>query len=199
MKLYPSGTHFSRQRKPVNSSCLYSLISECLIHAQLLAAENSILRSKIKGRLILSDEERIRLAELGKLLGKKALGDVGPIFKPDTILKWYRDLIAKKFDGIKNRKKGRKGKNKLSKKKLKKLVRPFAKEHSSWGYDRIVGALSNLGYKASVTAVANILRRNGIPPVRGRDSKWAEFIKSHADVIASCVQVFSEFAGDDRV
>ncbi|MFC1611696.1 hypothetical protein ACFL6C_12110 [Myxococcota bacterium] len=66
---------------------------------------NEILRSKLGKRVDLSDSERIRLAKLGKKLGKKALKGVCAIVKPETILRWYRDLVAKKFDGSKKRKK----------------------------------------------------------------------------------------------
>ena len=61
-------------------------------------------------------------------------------------------------------------------------------ENPSWGYNRIVGALSNLGYKVCKQSVGNILTRNGIPPApnRDRDTNWSTFIKSHQDVIAAC-------------
>ena len=54
-------------------------------------------------RLRLSDPERITLAEIGKRLGRKALRDVACVAKPDTILAWYRRLVAQKFDGSKHR------------------------------------------------------------------------------------------------
>jgi len=60
---------------------------EVLLRNEYLSAENEILRSKIKGRFLLTDAERIQLTKLGKRLGKKVLGEVGPIFTPDTILK----------------------------------------------------------------------------------------------------------------
>jgi hypothetical protein len=66
-------------------------------------AENRILKSQIKGRLQLSDGERATLAEIAKCLGRKALEEIACIAKPDTILAWYRKLVAQKFDGSKNR------------------------------------------------------------------------------------------------
>lgn len=71
---------------------------ELLKRDEYLAAENEILRSKIKGRIRFTDAERIRLATLGHELGCKALEDVSAIVKPETILEWFRRLIAKKFD-----------------------------------------------------------------------------------------------------
>ena len=62
----------------------------------------------------------------------------------------------------------------------------FARENRSWGYDRIVGALANLGHQVSDQTVANILRRHDIAPApkRTRTTTWKEFIKSHTDVLA---------------
>ncbi len=70
---------------------------------------------------------------------------------------------------------------------MKHVVR-FAEENPNWGYDRIAGALSNLGYKLSDRTVGNVLKRNGIPPApdRNQDTTWASFIKKHQNVIAAC-------------
>jgi putative transposase len=76
---------------------------EVLLRNEYLAAENRILRGQIKGRLLLSEGEKATLAEIGHRLGRKALEDVAATAKPDTILGWYRQLIANKFDGSKFR------------------------------------------------------------------------------------------------
>lgn len=157
---------------------------EILLRNEYLAAENIILRSKIKGRLILTDQERRLLAKIGKQLGVKALTDIGPIFQPDTILRWYRELIAKKFDGSKNRKKAGRPR---TKEEIEELVIKIADENLGWGYDRIVGALYNLGIKISDSTVGEILKRNGIfpSPKRKKTMSWAEFIKSHEKEIVA--------------
>jgi len=54
-------------------------------------------------------------------------------------------------------------------KELEKLIVQFASENPSWGYDRIVGALSNIGYEISDQTVKNILEKNGIQPAPDRD------------------------------
>src|SRR5437763_981096 len=77
---------------------------ELLLRNEYLVAENRILRAKIKSRLLLSDSEKITLAEIAKLLGRKGLADIAAAAKPDTLLRWYRELIAKKFDGSRFRK-----------------------------------------------------------------------------------------------
>jgi putative transposase len=76
---------------------------ELLLQNQYLAAENRILRSHLPLRLRLSDPERETLADIGKRLGRRALAQVACVAKPDTILRWYRKLIAEKFDGSKHR------------------------------------------------------------------------------------------------
>jgi hypothetical protein len=62
----------------------------------------------------------------------------------------------------------------------------MAKENSSWGYDRIVGALANLGHTLSDQTVGNILRRHGVPPApeRKHTTSWAAFIRAHLAVLA---------------
>ena len=74
---------------------------ELLLRNEYLAAENRILRAQIKTRLQFSDAERATLAEIGHRLGRLALEEVAATAKPDTILGWYRKLIANKFDGSK--------------------------------------------------------------------------------------------------
>jgi transposase InsO family protein len=66
------------------------------------------------------------------------------------------------------------------------LVVRFARENRGWGYDRIVGALANLGHPVSDRTVGNILRRHNIAPApeRSRTTSWKEFIQSHMDVLA---------------
>jgi len=70
---------------------------------EYLAAENRIMKSQLKTRLRLTDAERITLAEIAHRLGRKALEDVANAVKPDTLMGWYRRLVAHKFDGSKSR------------------------------------------------------------------------------------------------
>ena len=73
-----------------------------------LREENRILREQLgSGRLRLTDAQRRRLAVRGKVLGRKALGEVAGIVTPDTVLRWYRRLIAKKYNGGAHRGRGR--------------------------------------------------------------------------------------------
>src|SRR5260370_3516794 len=74
-----------------------------LLQNEYLIAENRILRAHLPARMRLSDPERSTLAEIGKRLGRTALQQVACVAKPDTILAWYRRLIARKFDGSQHR------------------------------------------------------------------------------------------------
>jgi len=127
--------------------------------------ENRILRNQVKGRLRLNDVERRTLAEIGNRLGKRVLDEVASIVKPETLLGWHRRLVAKKFDGSKNRQYP--GRPRVDA-DIEELVVRLAKENKSWGYDRITGALANLGHEVSDQAVGNILKRHGIPPAPER-------------------------------
>ncbi len=156
---------------------------ELLVRNEYLIAGNRILRAQIKGRLLLSDAEKKTLADIGLRLGRKALADVANAAKPDTILGWYRRLIARKFDGSKARRYP--GRPRIDR-EIEDLVVRMAKENINWGYDRIVGALANLGYSVSDETVGNILRRNGIPPApeRKHTRTWKDFIRAHMAVLA---------------
>ena len=77
---------------------------ELLIRNEYLAMENQILKSKLKKPVQFNNSERIQLAKIGKRLGLKALKEISCIVKPETILKWFRNLVAKKFDGFSFRK-----------------------------------------------------------------------------------------------
>jgi putative transposase len=156
---------------------------ELLLQNQYLVAENRILRAHLPTRLRLANPQRSTLAEIGKRLGRQVLQQVACVAKPETILAWYRKLIARKFDGSKYRRyPGRPAVGR----KVTELVLRMARENTAWGYDRIAGALGNLGYCISDQTVGNILRRFGIAPApkRGQQMNWADFIRSHMAVLA---------------
>jgi transposase InsO family protein len=159
-----------------------SVDENLLLRIEYLVAENRILRDQIQGRVRLSDPERQALAEIGAKLGKQALEEVATIVQPDTILGWNRKLAAEKFDGSKQRKSL--GRPRVDK-ELEDWVVKMAKENHSWGYDRIVGALAELGYDISDQTVGNILKRCGIPtaPERKKTTTWREFIRSHMNML----------------
>ena len=123
-----------------------------------LVEENRILREHVRGRLRLTDEERRRLAGHGHRLGRRRLGEVATIVTPDTILRWHRQLIARKWTYAKRRG-GRPGV--LA--EIRRLVVRMAEENPTWGYTRIIGALKNVGHRVSRSTIARILKAHGIP------------------------------------
>jgi putative transposase len=157
---------------------------ELLLRNEYLVTENRILRNQMTGRVRLTDGERKTLAEIGQKLGKKALEAVATIVKPDTILAWHRRLVAKKFDGSAQRKAP--GRPRIGA-ELEALIIRMAQENRSWGYDRIVGALANLGHTVSDQTIGDILKRHGIPPApeRKTTTTWKEFIRTHMDVLVA--------------
>jgi putative transposase len=154
---------------------------ELLARNEYLAAENRILKAQLNGRLKLSDAERGALGEIGHRLGRKVLADVATIARPDTILGWYRKLVAHKFDGSVRRGPGRP----RIKREVEQLIIRMASENRDWGYDRIAGALANLGYEISDQTVGNVLRRRGLPPAteRKRTTTWATFVRTHVALL----------------
>src|SRR5712691_3101700 len=157
---------------------------ELLLRNEYLVTENRMLRNQIKGRIRLSDGERKALADIGQKLGRQALKEVATIVKPATILGWHRQLVAQTFDGSAQRKSP--GRPPIDP-ELEAFVVRLAQENRSWGYDRIVGALANLGLTVSDQTVGNILKRHGIPPApeRKTTTTWKEFIRTHMEVLVA--------------
>ena len=152
---------------------------------EYLRAENRVLREKLgRKRILLNDDQRRFLAVKGKILGRKRLGQMATIVTPDTILRWHRELVAAKWDYSGRRKKI--GRPPVSTEVIELVLR-MARENPGWGYDRIQGALVNLGHLISNTCVAGILKAHGIDPTpdRKRQSTWMSFLQAHWDVMAS--------------
>ena len=151
-----------------------------------LRTENQVLKEKLgKRRILLTDDQRRRLAVKAKMLGRKLLAEVGTLVTPDTLLRWHRLLVARKWDYSQGRQ-HKPGRPQLAK-EIQELVVRLARENPSWGYDRIQGALANLGHDLSDTSVGNILKAHGIEPApaRKRTTTWKSFLKAHWDVLAS--------------
>ncbi len=148
---------------------------------EYLLEENRVLRNQIDKRILLTDSERYTLAEKAIALGK-LMADTVTIVSPQTILKWHRRLVAQKFDGSRFRK--RHGRPPIEA-DIEVLVIRLARENPAWGYDRIAGAVHNLGHRISDQTVGNILLRNGLgsSPERRRNTTWSSFIRQHREVL----------------
>ena len=148
-----------------------------------LIEENRVLKEQVEGnRLRFTDEQRIQLAVKAKALGRQLLGEIATIVTPDTLLAWHRKLIARKWTYAR---KGV-GRPRVAQ-EITDLVLRIAGENTSWGYDRIQGALANLGHIIAPNTVKNILKRHGIEPApeRKKHTSWKNFLKAHWDVMAA--------------
>src|SRR5438094_9474336 len=154
--------------KQLLASITGSVDEELRLRNAYLAAENRILRNQLKARrLLLTDAERKTLAEMGHKLGRQALQEIATIAQPDTILAWHRKFMDQQ--DVSSPQRPSVGRPRIDKdKELEDLVVRMARENRSWGYDRIVGALRNLGYGISDQTVGNILKRQGLLPAPER-------------------------------
>ena len=151
---------------------------------EYLLEENRLLREQLEGRRVrLTDDQRRRLAVKGQVLGRRVLGEVAGIVTPDTILRWYRRLVARKYDGSRKRGLGRP----RTKSDLAALVLRMARENPRWGYTRIRGAMKSLGHEIGRSTVERILRDSGIEPApqRGQRTAWGTFLAAHWDALAA--------------
>jgi putative transposase len=156
---------------------------------QIIEFQNAEIEALLKKlgqkRVLLTDDQRRLLAVKGKAIGRKALMELTTIVTPDTILRWHRQLVAQKWDYSDRRKKSP-GRPRL-RQLIVDLILRFARENPTWGYDRIQGALANVGYHISDTTVGNVLKRHGIEPAPDRQhtGAWSIFLKAHWDVLAA--------------
>ena len=99
------------------------------------------------------------------------------------MLRWYRQLIAKKYDGSTARKSGRP----KTAADIEKLILDMASNNPGWGYTRICGAIYNLGHVIGRNTVKRILLDNGIDPapLRSKGMSWSTFLKAHWGAIAA--------------
>lgn len=142
---------------------------------EFLRKENRVLKRQLRGqRVRLSDDERRRLAGIGRRLSRRVLADVVTIVTPNTILRWHRKLIARKWTYTASRP-GRPG----VQVKIRGLVVRMATDNPSRGYTRIQGALKHLGHGVARSTIATILKDQGIPPSRERPMTWGTFLRAH--------------------
>jgi transposase InsO family protein len=171
--------HFSTKLKTLPGSIANSRTS-----LSTLLEENRVLRT-VSGvrRLRLTDGQRRRLAVKGHALGRRHLAAVAGIVTPDTILRWYRRLVAQKYDGSKTRRPGRPA----TKPDIAALVVRMANENPTWGYTRIRGGLKHLGHDVARNTIKAILKDHGIEPAPERRTKlpWKTFLAAHWERLAA--------------
>jgi putative transposase len=151
---------------------------------EYLQEENRVLKERLGGRrLRFTDAERRRLARKAQALGRKVLNELETLVTPDTLLRWYRELVASKWNYSHRRGPGRPRVMKT----IVELILQMALENPTWGYTRIQGALANLGHQVGRGTIANILRDNGIEPApkRGAHTRWSTFLNAHWECLAA--------------
>jgi hypothetical protein len=170
--------------KKLLGSITASVDGEIRLRHTYLVAENRLLHQQITGRVQLTDSDRQALAEIAQQLGKQALAEIATVAKPDTILAWHHTYADRQYDRSQPPKSV--GRPRMAK-EIEDLVGRMARENRTWGYDRIVGVLTNLGYRISDQMVGNLLKRHSIPPAPERKTivTWREFIRIHMGVLGA--------------
>ena len=149
---------------------------------EYLQEENRVRLEQLGGKpRRCTEAQRIRLARKAKLLGRRRLGQLATLVTPDTLLRWFRALVAKKWTFPRTNPVGRPPVDP----ELERLVIKLIQENPTWGSNRIVGALDNLGFRISDSTVDNIRHRNGLEPapVRGKATSWHRFLQAHWETL----------------
>jgi putative transposase len=144
-----------------------------------LIEENRLLRKHVSERRPrFTDDDRRRLAMRAHRVGRNAVRDLATIVTPDTLLRWHRQLVARKWTHRKQT--GRR--SVLA--EIRQLVVRMAEENPTSGYTRIQGALKNLGHQVGRSTIARILKARGVPPAPKRPTSWQTFLRAHWGAIA---------------
>ena len=149
-----------------------------------LQEENRILREKLGGkRLILNVVQKRRLALAAAKVGKEMLKGCATLFSPETLLKWHRMLVARKYDGS-----GKRGPKPEKAIQIRDLVLQMKADNPDWGYGHIHGELKGLGCKVSWQTVRRIMIEHGLidDPKHKKKMNWTTFIKAHFESMAAC-------------
>src|SRR6266850_3624201 len=147
-----------------------------------LKAENRALLEQLGGkRPRFAEAQRRRLARKAKPLGRRRLREVSTIVTPDTLLRWYRELVAQKYDGSAARGPGR---PRIAG-EIQRWILEMASDNPRWGYTRIQGALANLRFTVGRNTIKRVLAENGIDPAGRRPMRWRTFLKAHWGAIAA--------------
>jgi putative transposase len=157
--------------------------SDAQLRAEVLALRHQlrVLERKV-GKPAWQPADRILLAGLSHLLPKSGLPSLLP--KPETLLRWHRDLVCHKWAAFHQRPRRQRP---VRDPERRALTLKLAEENPRWGYRRIQGEMVKLGFRISHMQVARILRSQGIPPAPRRShTTWREFVRQHAAHMLAC-------------
>jgi transposase InsO family protein len=128
----------------------------------------------------LTQADRALLAALSRSLPRASWA--GFPVKPDTLLRWHRQLVARRWT-YPHRKPGRPP----LKRSLSAMILRLARENPHWGYQRIAGELRGIGVTVSATSVRKVLLEEGLQPSPDRTrSSWREFLRAQAASVLAC-------------
>lgn len=156
----------------------------------LLRHQLSILERKCYKPVRLTQAEKLTLAVLATRLKQttnrtaRELHGIIRIFQPQTVLRWHRELVRRKWTFKRKHKSGRPKLGKV----IERLIVRLARENPRWGYGKIEGELLKLGFQVSVTTIRNVLERyNIVPaPVRGGSINWRHLMTHYKTQILAC-------------
>ncbi|MEV8063917.1 helix-turn-helix domain-containing protein, partial [Streptomyces antimycoticus] len=155
--------------------------------AEILALRHQItvLERQLGGaRVRFTPGDRAFLAALLHRLPLPALRRVRLLMRPDTVLRWHRDLARRRHAALSRPKRPGRPRTERS---IRILVLRLASENPSWGYRRLHGELLVLGVKVAASTVWKILKDAGVDPAPGRSSSTrADFLRSQADALLAC-------------
>jgi putative transposase len=135
-------------------------------------------------RVRFNPADRALLAALLDRLPRQTLQRLRTLVRPDTILRWHRDLLHRHHARMSRQKRPGRPRTIRS---IRVLVLRLTKENPSWGYRRIHGELLVLGIKVAASTVWQILTDAGIDPAPERaSSTWAQFLRSQAEALLAC-------------
>merc|ERR1711964_239069 len=149
-----------------------------------LIEEIRVYQEHFEGRrLRYTNAQRRRLGVKAKALGRRTLEQFAGIVTPDTLLRWFRTLVARKYDGSAKRGPGRP----RIRDRIADLAVQMATENHSWGYTRIRDALHNVGITVDRNTIKRILNDHGIEPApeRSRRTPWKTFLDAHWEALAA--------------
>jgi putative transposase len=128
--------------------------------------------------------DRAFLAALLHRLPPDVLRKIRLLVRPDTVLRWHRDLVARRHAARSRPKRSGRPRTVRS---IRALVLRLARENPNWGYRRIHGELLVLGIKVAASTVWEILKEAGIDPAPERaSSTWSDFLHSQAGALLAC-------------
>jgi putative transposase len=151
---------------------------------EYLRAEIAVLREQLPRKNIpFTDRQRLKLAHAAQRIGRALLRQHASLATPDTLLGWYRNLIARKYDGSDKRRPGRP----RTPDEIRRRIVQLANENPTWGYPHIEGQLKVVGINVSSSTIRRVLLEVGLEPEtrRARRLTWKRFLEAHWSSLAA--------------